>query len=214
MKSSLTDVQRLQLQNMISTYNSADNTEYIRNLKHSDLIRQDVHKLQEIKKQYGDDTMAVYQYGAIECPFLFSTYTDIFNKIRKDELDISIFETVLDTLKNIENGNLNQHEASYELGKNVLSLYSDSAKKVQEKYENTTTSTSDTLNVNNTNENNLKVDLSWAAFKEQKRKEAKDLKKMKKLAQRQKEEELSQLQNELNNLQNSQSLQSLYKKNT
>ena len=55
-----------------------------------------------IKNKYKGDDDKIHQECASECHFLFTYYTDIYNKIRKDELDIQIMNKFLDILKQIE----------------------------------------------------------------------------------------------------------------
>jgi len=62
-----------------------------------------------------------------ECYFLYLNYTDIFNKIKKDEIDIDILFQFLNVLEQIENGNVDQHEASFEVGTLLKKIYIDSA---------------------------------------------------------------------------------------
>ena len=54
-------------------------------------------------------------------------YTDIYNKIRKDELDLSILNRFLNVLRNIEDGELDQHEGAFVVGTLLKELYVDSA---------------------------------------------------------------------------------------
>jgi hypothetical protein len=100
------DKQRLQLQNMIKTNNVTDQTELIRTLKHSQVLRDEVNNMVLLKAKYRGDEEKIYQECASECNFLFTHYTDIFNKIRKDELDIGILHKFIDVLKRIENNEL------------------------------------------------------------------------------------------------------------
>lgn len=130
------DKQRLQLQNMIKVNNVEDHTEFIRELKHSQILRNDVNKLIELKKNYIDieaSATQIYNEGAAECAFLFTYYTDLFNKIRKDEIDINILFSFLDVLKKIEDGELDQHEGSFLVGDLLKQIYIDSALKKAEK---------------------------------------------------------------------------------
>jgi hypothetical protein len=127
------DKQRLQLQNMIKTNNTEDQTEFIRNIKHSQLIRNDVNNMIMIKNKYKGDDDKIHQECVSECHFLFTYYTDIYNKIRKDELDIQIMNKFLDILKQIEDGKLDQHEGSFLVGSILKELYVDSALKKAEK---------------------------------------------------------------------------------
>ena len=127
------DKQRLQLQNMIKANNVEDQTDFIRNLKHSQIIRNEVNNLILIKAKFRGDENKIHEEGVNECNFLFTYYTDIYNKIRKDELDIGILNKFLDVLKRIEDGDLNQHEGSFLVGTILKELYVDSALKKAEK---------------------------------------------------------------------------------
>ena len=129
------DKQRLQLSNMIKVNNVEDQTELIRNLKHSQILRNDVNNMIIIKAKYRDDDEKIYNECINECNFLFTYYTDIFNKIRKDEIDIGILNKFLDVLRRIEDGELDQHEGSFTVGTLLKELYVDSALKKAEKLD-------------------------------------------------------------------------------
>ena len=62
-------------------------------------------------------------------PFLYNSYTNLFNRVIKDELDLEIMTKLLIVLKMIENGKINQHEGSVMVGKVLKELYVDSALK-------------------------------------------------------------------------------------
>ena len=122
---------RLNLNKMIDANNVQDCTNEIREKKHSDLIRQDVSRLVELKRKYSRlaqsnpnqfDTMCVSQ-----CNFLFNYYMDIFNKVKKDEMNLQILHQLLDVLKQIEEGQLDQHAGAFEVGKLLKTMYIDSA---------------------------------------------------------------------------------------
>jgi hypothetical protein len=124
-------IDRLNLNKMIDANNVQDCTNEIREKKHSDLIRQDVSRLVSLKQKYSRlaqsnpnqfDTMCVSQ-----CSFLFNNYMEIFNKIKKDELNLQILHQFLDVLKKIEDGYLDQHAGAFEVGKLLKALYIDSA---------------------------------------------------------------------------------------
>ena len=133
---------RLQLNKMIDANNVQDCTEEIRTKKHSDKIREDVHRLLELKKKYTRlsksnpvqfDTMCVSQ-----CQFLFNTYTDIFNKVKKDEINLDILSQLLSVLKKIEQGELDQHTGAYEVGMLMKAIYIDGALLKAKKLDDTT----------------------------------------------------------------------------
>lgn len=151
------DKQRLQLQNMIKANNVEDQTEFIRNLKHSQMIRNEVNNLIMIKAKHRGNPDKIHEVGAIECNFLFTYYTDIYNKIRKDEIDVGILNKFLDVLKRIEDGNLDQHEGSFLVGTILKELYVDSALKKADKLNENAEPTPEPIKpVNN---------MSWKQFK-------------------------------------------------
>jgi hypothetical protein len=129
------DKQRLQLSNMIKVNNVEDQTDLIRQLKHSQILRNDVNNMIILKAKYRGDDEKIYNECISECNFLFTYYTDIFNKIRKDEIDIGILNKFLDVLRRIEDGELDQHEGSFTVGTLLKELYVDSALKKAEKLD-------------------------------------------------------------------------------
>jgi len=129
----LTNDERLNLKKMINESECGDNTDNIRRLKHSVLMRDDIRKLDTLKNTHGDmkannndDFVLLCQN---ECKFLYANYTDIFNKLVKDELDLTIMTKLLTVLKLIEDSNVDQHEGSVMVGKILKELYVDSATK-------------------------------------------------------------------------------------
>ena len=127
------DNQRLQLLNMIKTNNVEDQTNLIRDLKHSELLRNEINNLIMIKAKYRDDAERIHLESMNECNFLFTYYTDIYNKVKKDEIDLSILHKFLDVLQSIERGELDQHEGSFRVGTLLKELYIDSALKKADK---------------------------------------------------------------------------------
>ena len=87
--------------------------------------------LLKIKKEYQrlskSNPMQFDNICVSRCPFLFNNYTDIFNKVKKDEIDLNVLFQLLHILKQIEDGKLDQHTGSYEVGKLLKSIYIDSA---------------------------------------------------------------------------------------
>ena len=127
--------QRLHLQKMIAANNVEDQTESIRRLKHSGILRNDLNNMVLIKAKYRDEPEKIHLESMNECNFLFTYYTDIYNKVRKDEIDIHILYQFLEVLKKIEDGNLDQHEGSFQVGTLLKKLYVDSALKKAEKLD-------------------------------------------------------------------------------
>lgn len=122
---------RLNLQKMIAANDVEDYTQDIREKKHSDLIKKDLRTLIQLKQTHKTlEKQEPYEFENMcieRCQFLFNNYTDIFNKIRKDEIDLDILWKFIEILKMIEDGRLDQHEASYHIGTILKKLYIDSA---------------------------------------------------------------------------------------
>ena len=127
------DKQRLQLSNMIKANNVEDQTGLIRNLRHSQILRNEINNMIVLKAKYRGDDEKIYSECVNESNFLFTYYTEIFNKVRKDEIDIGILNKFLDVLKRIEDGELDQHEGSFLVGTILKELYVDSALRKAEK---------------------------------------------------------------------------------
>ena len=129
----LTNDERLNLKKMITESDCDDNTDNIRRLKHSVLMRDDIRKLDTLKNTHSDmknnDNDKFSLICQTECQFLYTNYTDIFNKLVKDELDLTIMTKLLTVLKLIEDSNVDQHEGSVMVGKILKELYVDSATK-------------------------------------------------------------------------------------
>lgn len=131
--------QKLDLQGMIKANETEDVTQQIRENKQSNLIRTDIKQMLFLKQKYTRlaksnpnefDKMCVSQ-----CQFLFNNYTDLFNKIKTDTLNLTIMDKFLNILKRIEDGELDQHEGSYLVGQHLKELYIDSAIRNQQKIE-------------------------------------------------------------------------------
>lgn len=125
--------EKLQLQKMIKINNVEDQTQQIRNLKHSKLLRKDIDNLLLLKKNFKDKELTTQAIN--ECNFLFTHYTDIYNRVKNDEIDISLLFTFLEILSKIENEELDQHEGSFIIGKLLKEIYIDSALKKSEKLD-------------------------------------------------------------------------------
>ena len=131
--------ERLNLAKMINVNNVKDQTANIQKLKHSKLLLQDVNRMCDIKKKYsrmGKESISDMCFS--QCSFMSSQYMDIYNKLLKDELNVVILYAFISKLRDIEEGRLDQHEASFEVGKLLKRLYIDSALKKAERIDNGT----------------------------------------------------------------------------
>lgn len=135
----MNEFEKIKLQEMIKANDAEDHTQVIRHLKHSDQIRDQVVTLVKLKKEYSRLAKSnPKQFDALcvsRCNFLFNYYTDIFNKVKKDEVDMAILSQLIHVLKMIEVGKVDQHEGSFEVGKLLKKIYIDSALKKAEKLD-------------------------------------------------------------------------------
>lgn len=115
--------ERINLQKLVGQFESEDNTDHIRQLKHSGKIRKDIEQIQRLKQSgsaTSDQAMEV-------APFLYSNYTDIFHRVVKGDLNLDIMDKVLTILGLIETGQVDQHEGSVLVGRLLKEMYLDSA---------------------------------------------------------------------------------------
>ena len=154
------DTQRLQLKQMIDANDVQDNTEKIRELKHSQKLIEDIRMLQQLKYKHKGDLEKIHEEGVNECNFLFTNYSDIYNKVKNDEIDLKMLNQFLNVLQQVENGEMDQHEGSYHIGTLLKEIYIDSALKKGEKldkqYGNNTVAPAQPVN-----------NISWKQFKQQ-----------------------------------------------
>lgn len=130
------DNARLQLNKMIKANDVEDVTELIRELKHSHLLQADINALLKLKVLHKNDMDKVHLDGMTTCAFLFTYYTDIYNKVRKDEIDLSILNKFLNVLRRIEDGEIDQHDGAFIVGTLLKEMYVDSALKKADKLNN------------------------------------------------------------------------------
>jgi hypothetical protein len=154
----MNESQKLQLQKMITANNVEDTTALIRSLNHSGILRNNVNKLLELKAKYPTDESQLHAEAMAECSFLFTYYTDIYNKIRKDEIDLEILFNAFDILKDIEDNKIDQHEGAFAFGNLLKQIYVDSALRKAEKI-NATTGESELVY------KGPQVDITWSKFK-------------------------------------------------
>ena len=161
----MNETERLNLQKMIQANDAENNTHLIRNLKHSKLILADVDELLKLKQQnprLAKSNPEVFDEMCVtKCQFLFNNYTDIFNKVKKDEINLQILERLLNVLHSIEEGDVDQHEGSFEVGKLLKQIYIDSALKKADKLNETNSDKQG-------EEKKPDEKISWKQFKERK----------------------------------------------
>jgi len=125
-----------QLQKMIAANDTQDHTEILREIKHSTQIYNDVSTMIKLKRDYARLAKSnPKQFDAMcvsRCAFLFKYYTDIYNRLKTGEIDLNLLFKMINILRDIEDGKLDQHEGSFEVGKILKKIYVDSALKRSE----------------------------------------------------------------------------------
>ena len=147
---------RLQLQKMIKANDVEDVTDLIRELKHSHILENDINQLLLLKAKYRNDPDKIHEQGIQDCGFLFTYYTDIYNKVRKDEIDLTILNKFLNILRKIEDGEIDQHDGAFLVGTLLKEMYVDCALRKADK-----------LNENEVVEEKPreKIEISWRDYK-------------------------------------------------
>ena len=133
----MNETEKLHLQKMIEENDVEETTGKIRQLKHSNKIRADVENYVVLKKKYPrlwkTNKEQFKQMVQNKCQFIYKNYRNLFNRLLKDELDLNILAAFLTILHRIEEGEIDQHEGSYEVGKLLKNLYIDSKLRREEK---------------------------------------------------------------------------------
>lgn len=125
-----------ELDNLMSDTNVEQTTDRIREAKHSGKIKTCVNDILKIKKDYSRlPYNRIEEIAKSRCQFLLVNYRDIFFKVLKNEIDVSLLFTFVDILEKIETGVFNQHEASFQVGTILKKIYIDSALKRNEKLD-------------------------------------------------------------------------------
>ena len=130
----LTNDERLNLKKMITESECDDNTDNIRRLKHSVLMRDDVRKLDTLKNTHNDmktnkNDLILLHYVKMNVSFYTQIILIYLISWNNDELDLTIMTKLLTVLKLIEDSKVDQHEGSVMVGKILKELYVDSATK-------------------------------------------------------------------------------------
>ena len=158
------DSARLKLTQLIEENGVTDQTDLIRELKHSSIINREATLLNELIDMYSHLPYEdLRNLTMMECNFLFTYYTDIYNRILKREIDLAILNKFLTVLDRIERGEIGQHEGSYLVGQALKELYIDSALKKSEQLDKKYASTT------STEETPVELNITWKQFKQSQR---------------------------------------------
>lgn len=171
---SLSSDEKMDLKRLLKSNTCHDNTDYIRQFKHSSKIRKDIHSFISLKQEFcstlpkdlslynSEESKRLHDSFLVvtetKCSFLFNNYPEIYKKIVQDELDITLFFSLLDVLKQIEDNKTDQHEGSVKVGKLLKEIYIDSAVRHGNHLDELNTDKSITRN-------EIIQPISWATYK-------------------------------------------------
>ena len=159
MSMNLTDAERSILAKLQSeAENYEDNTSGIREAKHSSPLLADIRRMGPLRKKYAelkeksmDDYLAIFQR---ECKYIYTQFPDVFDRVVKNDMNLDVFEKIIMILKMIEDGKVNQSEASALVGKLSQKLFFQ--KEAQEAISGATTTKEEQENPRG---------MSWKEFK-------------------------------------------------
>ena len=127
---------RLNFEKMMKEEGIENNTTKIRSLKHSKKIREQVTTMVNLRNKYSRlDKDLMNRMIDSKCVWLYKNYSNLFLKLKKNQLNLQILDKFLSTLSEIEEGTLDQHEGSVKVGQLLKQLYIDSAIKNKKQME-------------------------------------------------------------------------------
>jgi hypothetical protein len=130
------DQTRLNFDKMMREEGVQNNTSKIRTLKHSKKIREQVSTIMGIRNKYQRlDKDLMNRMIDSKCGWLVQNYSNLFIKLKKNQLNLQILNNFLNTLSQIEDGDIDQHEGSVKVGQLLKKLYIDSALKSKKQIE-------------------------------------------------------------------------------
>ena len=147
---------KAKLDKMLEEEDVPQTTDKIRKTKHSQFIKKDIDTYFKLRAKY--KRLSSKQFSAImasKCDFIFNNYHNLFKKLVSNKLDQDILHKFLAALKLIEDGKLNQHEASYKIGLLLKKIFVDQVIKHEDKKSKRKTKSRPKLQVN----------ISWEEYK-------------------------------------------------
>lgn len=145
-----------ELDRLIQENDTKDQTQSIRERKHSSKLRDQVLTLYVLKyKQQHKSMVAMQDMIKKECEFLYTNYRELYEILMTKNMDLGMMLKMLELLENIETSKMTQHESSFALGQMLKEMYIDP--KINQRVEE--------LDVNNEPINIEPMKLSWSDYK-------------------------------------------------
>ncbi|NBR15916.1 MAG: hypothetical protein EBU01_15270 [Crocinitomicaceae bacterium] len=108
-------------------YDCTKHTEGLRKYKPSETLKREAVLLNVLieknKEKYEQTPNEFKEECAIQCPFLFGNYPSIFTKMYKKEINMLIFYKLVQTMKKIEDGEIDHAEGSKIFSEIGLAFY-------------------------------------------------------------------------------------------
>ena len=127
------DKLRNKLDSMVKEFKSEETTNEIRKEQNRIKLHRDVQTMLNLKSKYHRlQKSNPQQFKTLvrnKCEFMFTNFSNIFNRLIKGDLDLNILYQMIQVLEKIETGQMDQHEGSYVIGDILKKLYIDSALK-------------------------------------------------------------------------------------
>jgi hypothetical protein len=128
MSMNLTDSERSILAKLqAEAENYEDNTSGIREAKHSSPLLADIRRMAKLRTRHADlkeksmdDYLVIFQR---ECKYIYTQFPDVFDRVVRNDMNLDVFEKIIMILKMIEDGKVNQSEASALVGKLSQKLF-------------------------------------------------------------------------------------------
>lgn len=161
MNTTLTPSEQFELQKLLGKSDAEDNTLLIRQEQHSELLLNDIRTIEQLKRSETLLRQTDVEEFKILCQtkahFMYSRFTSLFNKLVDDELNLVILIKMIQVLKMIEHGDVDQHEGSVIVGKYLKELFVDSAIRRGEKIDEQYAAEKEPMNTGKT--------ISWKEYK-------------------------------------------------
>ena len=150
----LSDNDKYQMKIMSEKNNVVDQTDKIRELKHSAEIRTCIIALLRLKNDHAEllktNKPEFEKLALAECGFLFHNYMELYNIMLKGDMTPDVLFNLLDVLEQIELGKCNQYEGSVKVGSLLKEIYIDhklaETARLDEKYAKTPKQTGKNIN--------------------------------------------------------------------
>lgn len=126
----MNSLNKTDLENIVNNNDYQNNTSVLRQQRNSDKIQDDLNTLIKLKSTHANmreiEPDKFENLCRSQCYYLFTKYPFIYKKAFNDQLNPILITKLLQTLKKIENNELDQHQGSVVVGQILKEMYVDS----------------------------------------------------------------------------------------